>query len=240
LKGNLALALSAIAFAIAVSGTAAMAGGLINGSQISNHSIHRSKLAKDARGLRGLRGFRGFRGFTGPQGPQGPLGAQGPKGDKGDDGKPPKVDYGVAKVNVWRGSGPYATWATYSTALGSPVGDTTGGVFRFTCSTANAPCKVKVSAAILGSSNHSIYPRLLLYKEDYNAGGPEFYCEYADGSTGSAPFALTGNAGYSDVPVNIGGTDDCGLSGPAGDVDQITVPAGYYDVHSTFVFLPAS
>ena len=235
MKGNLALALSAIAFAIAVSGTAAIAGGLINGSQISNHSIHRSKLAKDARGL------RGFRGFTGPQGPVGP---QGPKGEKGDDGKPPKVDYGVAKVNVSRGGGAYSTWATYSTALGSPVGDNTGGVFRFTCSTANAPCKVKVSAAILGSSNHAVYPRLLLYRQDYVQAGPgpfpEVYCEYADGSTGSAPFPLTGNAGYSDVPVNIGGTDDCGLGGPAGNVDQITVPAGYYDVNSTFVFLPAS
>jgi hypothetical protein len=235
LKGNLALALSAIAFAIAVSGTAAMAGGLISGSQISNHSIHRSKLAKDAHGL------RGFRGFTGPQGPVGP---QGPKGDKGDDGKAPKVDYGVAKVNVSRGGGAYSTWATYSTALGSPVGDNTGGVFRFTCSTANAPCKVKVSAAILGSSNHAVYPRLLLYRQDYVQAGPgpfpEVYCEYADGSTGSAPFPLVGNAGYSDVPVNIGGTDDCGLGGPAGDVNQITVPAGYYDVNSTFVFLPAS
>jgi hypothetical protein len=236
LKGNLALALSAIAFAIAVSGTAAMAGGLINGSQISNHSIHRSKLAKDARGL------RGFRGFTGPQGPVGP---QGPKGEKGDDGKAPKVDYGVAKVNVSRGGGAYSTWATYSTALGSPVGDNTGGVFRFTCSTVNAPCKVKVSAAILGSSNHAVYPRLLLYRQDYAQVGPgpfpEVYCEYADGSTGAAPFPLTGNGGYSDVPVNIGGTADCGGPDPsAGDVNQITVPAGYYDVHSTFVFLPAS
>ncbi|MDX6564214.1 MAG: hypothetical protein QOD65_4028, partial [Gaiellales bacterium] len=40
-------------------------------------------------------------------------------------------------------------------------------------------------------------------------------------------------------PINIGGTADC--SGPvatAGDVNVITVPAGYYDVHSTFVFVP--
>lgn len=239
MKGNLALALSAIAFAIAVSGTAAMAGGLIDGSQISNHSIHRSKLAKDARGL------RGFRGFTGPQGPVGSQGPVGPQGPKGDDGKPSKVDYGVAKVDVARGTGAYSTWATYSTALGSPVGDNTGGVFRFTCSTANAPCKVKVSAAILGSSNHAVYPRLLLYRQDYAQIGPgpfpEIYCEYADGSTGSAPFPLTGNAGYSDVPVNIGGTADCNGPDPTpGNVDQITVPAGYYDVNSTFVFLPAS
>jgi hypothetical protein len=238
LKSTIALALSMIALAIALSGTAAVAGGLISGSQIANHSIHKDKLARDARAPHGLRGF------TGPQGPAGEKGPQGPKGDKGDDGKPSKVDYGVAKVNVSRGGGAYTAWATYSTALGSPVGDTTGGVFRFTCSTANAPCKVKVTAAILGSSNHAVYPRLLLYRQDFVQAGPgpfpEVYCEYADGSTGSAPFPLVGNAGYSDVPVNIGGTDDCGLGGPAGDVDQITVPAGYYDVNSTFVFLPAS
>jgi hypothetical protein len=40
------------------------------------------------------------------------------------------------------------------------------------------------------------------------------------------------------VQINIGGSADCG--GPvstAGDVNQITVPSGYYDVHSTFLFL---
>ena len=79
------------------------------------------------------------------------------KGDKGD--KAPKggsqwgqwghskggrTSYGVATVNVSRGGQPATAWATYSTALGSPVGDNTGGVFRFTCSTANAPCTVSV------------------------------------------------------------------------------------------------
>jgi hypothetical protein len=38
--------------------------------------------------------------------------------------------------------------------------------------------------------------------------------------------------------VNIGGTADCGIlpAGPAGNVDSIIVPPGYYDVHSTFTF----
>ena len=158
---------------------------------------------------------------------------------------PPTPDYGVATVNVSRGGQPATAWATYSTALGSPVGDNTGGVFRFTCSTANAPCTVAIKAAILSDSpgTGQIYPRVLIYRQDYNAGGPEVYCEYGDGSTGSAPLALTDQAPsatptYTAVPINIGGSDDCGLGGPAGDVNQITVPAGYYDVHSTFVFLP--
>jgi hypothetical protein len=165
------------------------------------------------------------------------------KGHKGH--KVPSPDYGVATVNVSRGGQPATTWATYSTALGSPVGDNTGGVFRFTCSTANAPCTVAIKAAILSDSpgTGQVYPRILLYKQDYNAGGPSVYCEYGDGSTGSAPLTLTDQASsatptYTAVPVNIGLSADCGLGGPAGDVNQITVPAGYYDVHSTFVFLP--
>jgi hypothetical protein len=168
------------------------------------------------------------------------------KGHKGHkSGNAPTPDYGVATVNVSRGGQPATAWATYSTALGSPVGDNTGGVFRFTCSTANAPCTVAVKGAILSDSpgTGQIYPRVLIYRQDYNAGGPEVYCEYGDGSTGSAPLTLTDQASsatptYTAVPINIGLTADCGLAGPAGDVSQITVPSGYYDVHSTFVFLP--
>jgi hypothetical protein len=162
---------------------------------------------------------------------------------KGHKGASRSAEYGVATVNVSRGGAPATAWATYSTALGSPVGDTTGGVFRFTCSTANAPCTVSVSAAILSSwhGTASVYPRVLIYKQDYDTGGPEVYCEYGDGSTGAAPLALTkqplsSSPAYTPVPLNIGGSDDCGLAGPAGNVNQITVPAGYYDVNSTFLF----
>ena len=137
---------------------------------------------------------------------------------------------------------PPRAWATYSTRLGSPVGDTTGGTFRFTCSDANAPCKIAVQAGAVSPTAGSVnvYPRLLVYKQDYNNGGPEVYCEYADGSANAAPAAIAKTPGvaYSALKVNIGGSDDCGLNGPAGDVDVITVPAGYYDVQSTFAFLP--
>ena len=168
-----------------------------------------------------------------------------PKPGDGNGGSDDTNSYGVASVWVSRGGNPATAWATYSTLLGSPVGDNTGGVFRFTCSTANAPCTVAVKAAVLSDSADpgSVYPRVLIYKQDYNVGGPEVYCEYGDGSTGSAPLAVTPQAptstpAYTAVPLNIGGSDDCGLAGPAGDVNQITVPAGYYDVKSTFVFLP--
>ena len=41
------------------------------------------------------------------------------------------------------------------------------------------------------------------------------------------------------MPINIGGSADCGgADATAGDVAQITVPSGYYDVQSTFLFLP--
>ena len=189
-------------------------------------------------------------------------GQNAPKSDKGDKGKGDKdpkntnwgqwghkkggrASYGVATVNVSRSPGAPTAWATYSTALGSPVGDTTGGVFRFTCKTEQAPCTVSVGGAILARSagTGAIYPRVLIYRQDYNSGGPEIYCEYGDGSTGSLPLALTkqplsATPTYTPVPLNIGGSADCG--GPvttAGDVNQITVPSGYYDVHSTFVFL---
>jgi hypothetical protein len=163
-------------------------------------------------------------------------------GGHDDDAAP---EYGVATVNVSRGGAPAAVWATYSTLLGSPVGDTTGGVFRFTCSNANAPCTVSVGAAILSDASGSaqVYPRVLIYRQDFDNGGPEVYCEYGDGATGAAPLAVAKQAStstptYAPVPLDIGGSADCGGPDPtAGGVNQITVPAGYYDVHSTFAFL---
>jgi len=172
----------------------------------------------------------------------------GKKKHKGDRG----AEYGVAAVNVSRGGAPATVWAQYSTRLGSPVGDTTGGVFRFTCAVEKAPCTISVSGAVLGSSNHGMYPRVLVYKQgDGNGGGTlvENYCEYGDGSTGTAPFPLThqplsATPTLTAVPVNIGGSADCGYVDshgdpqPAGDQAVIIVPRGYYDVHSTFLFLP--
>jgi hypothetical protein len=207
--------------------------------------------APGADGNAGSPGKNGGLGSNGDKGGPGTNGSNGSKGDKGDNA--PAAQYGAAQVLVARHGGTVAAptfnatpWATYSTLLGSPVGDNTGGTFRFTCGDAQSPCEISVKASVIGSADHSVYPRLLIYTESL-AGGPEMYCEYADGSTGvggnGAPLNIAHSAmpAYANVPVNIGGTADC--SGPdptAGNVSVITVPAGYYDVHSTFVFAPAA
>ena len=144
-----------------------------------------------------------------------------------------------------RGSGASA-WATYSTTIGAPVVSTTGGSFRFTCPSTVASCTVSVQAAVLGTqapTTIGFYPRLLIYKQSMASAGPETYCEYGDGSTGSNQKTLTKQAAsasptYTATPINIGGSDDCGLNGAAGDVNQITVPGGnYYDVNASFLFV---
>ena len=144
------------------------------------------------------------------------------------------------------GSGP-GIWATYSTTVGSPVGDSTGGTFRFTCSDAQAPCKVSASAAVLSGSSGGahVYPRILIQTESLG-GGPQTYCEYADGADNSNDAdaisrvpSSTAPSSFPALSLGIGGSLDCsaGQTYPAGGVVQeIWVPAGYYDVFSTFVF----
>jgi Collagen triple helix repeat (20 copies) len=209
--------------------------------------------AKGATGANGATGAKGDAGAAGAQGATGAVGADGDAGTAGANGavgpqgaagvpgaNAPAAQYGVATVNVKRGTGNASAWATYSTLLGSPVGDTTGGSFRFTCSV--APCTVAVTAAALGTGSVKVYPRVLIMRQDL-AGGPSSYCEYGDGSTGAVAATITKQPSsaiptYSAMKVNIGGSADCG--GPdtaSGDVDQITVPSGYYDVQSSFVFL---
>ena len=230
----------------------ASAGSLINSSDIKDDAVRSVDVHDGTVRLKDLTplavtSLKGQTGATGATGAKGATGPQGVKGDKGDPGKDaPAAQYGVATVNVSRGGAPATAWATYSTALGSPVGDTTSGSFRFTCSDANAPCTVAVKAAVLstGTGSGSVYPRVMISRQDYNAGGPSTFCEYGDGSTDAAPASITKQAPsatptYSAMQVNIGGTADCG--GPvttAGNVNVITVPSGYYDVTSTFVFLP--
>lgn len=216
--------------------------------------------AKGDPGTPGAQGPGGVQGMKGDTGAPGSPGAKGDKGDKGDQGiqgnqgpigatgatgaPAPTLDYGVANILVSRGGAAATVWAQYSTSLGSPVGnDATGGTFRFTCSTAKAPCTISVQAAVLGGANHTIYPRLSVTKDGDGNGSDSALtqCEYADGSTGAAALTITHQASsatptYTAVPVNIGGTDDCGLNGAAGDVNQITVPNGYYDVTSTLTF----
>ena len=140
------------------------------------------------------------------------------------------LPYGIAEVKVKRGSGTASSWAVYSTTVGSPVGDTTGGTFRFTCSQAQAPCEVSV-AAYGTTPGMMVHPRVMIQTQSLN-GGPQVYCEYGDGPTSAA---LTTSP--SPLAIHIGGSADCnGPVATAGAVSVITVPAGYYDVISTFQF----
>ena len=177
-----------------------------------------------------------------------------------------KAEYGVAAVIVSRAGAPGSIWATYSTRIGSPAGDTTGGTFRFTCNAAKpgvspdqAACTVSVAATLFSniSSGVSVYPRVLIQKQVFGSQ-TQSYCEYGDNSyTAATPSGLA-SVGAQEVPpsapslaellptltpfpINIGGTADCG-AGPANvnyvSMDQIRVPAGaHYDVFSTFTFI---
>ena len=197
-------------------------------------------------GATGSQGPKGDTGETGATGPQGSKGDQGDTGDRGPQGPAWAPEYGVANVRVDRGSG-LGIWATYSTTVGSPVGDSTGGSFRFTCSDAQAPCKVSATADVLSGSTGAahVYPRLLIQTESLS-GGPQSYCEYADGADNSNSLDAIDRVPTSTSPstfpvldLGIGGSLDCGASQPypaGGVVQEIWVPAGYYDVFSTFVF----
>jgi hypothetical protein len=76
-----ATVIAALALFVALGGGAALASGLISGSQIKNHSIAAKKLTKKAiASLHGQRGPRGATGATGAPGAAGATGAQGPAG----------------------------------------------------------------------------------------------------------------------------------------------------------------
>lgn len=189
----------------------------------------------------GAQGPPGPQGSPGPQGnpgPQGYPGPPGPKGDKGDKGDAWTPSYGVGYVLVSRGGGPATVWGTYSTTLGSPAlfGDTASGELRFTCRDTQAPCKLMTAASTSGSQTATVYPRLLLYKQDYFNAGPSQYCEYADGADNNGSYEPVGNP----LAMGIGGTLDCPghtqVTPANGVVTEIDVPAGYYDVWSTFYF----
>ena len=98
---------------------------------------------------------------------------------------------------------------------------------------------------MLGASDHTIYPRVLVY----NAGDGDGQGATAHdvrvrgrldgrGSADDRDQPSTATPTYCAVPLNIGGSADCGIvpAGPAGDVATIVVPHGYYDVHTTFTF----
>jgi hypothetical protein len=158
----------------------------------------------------------------------------------GDNGDHHGAEYGIATVSIKRGAPPASVWATYSTLLGSPVGDNTGGVFRFTCNVSQAPCEISVKAWVTAGTK-GVYPRLLIYKQDaiVHSSPTEDYCEYLDGPGNAVTTASTV------VPLAAGGSFDCGTAEVTDHVDpnfgQVVnsyfVGAGYYDVHSTFVFV---
>ena len=246
-----ALVVACIAlFAALAGGATAATVKLVTSAHIKDGSIGAVDLSKAAKsalrgqpGPAGPQGLQGVPGAQGQPGQPGPAGRKGEKGDKGDNGEDaPKPEYGVAAVSVTRGA-TTSTWARYSTPLGSPVGDTTGGVFRFTCNAAQAPCKVALSAAALSDAPagaYKVYPRVLVQRAgDPDAGSAsQLYCEYGDGQLASLTAqALTTSPTFSAVPVHIGGSADCGLESPAGNVNEIVVPKGYYDVISTFAFV---
>jgi collagen triple helix repeat protein len=211
---------------------------------------------------RGLKGARGAPGPAGPQGPAGAAGTPGPAGPKGPAGPPgppgtpaATPEFAVVSVFVDRGSGP-TRYATFSAALGSPAGTTAGGDFRFTCTPAQAPCKVSYGAAVISnqSGNALVHPRLLIHKQADLANAPITFCEYADGANNNAGLAtitrvptLVAAEAAMDTPLSmgIGGSLDCGSAQPyTPEVTEIEVPAAsasdsaFYDVAATFAFSP--
>ena len=148
---------------------------------------------------------------------------------------------------IARGTGNAVPWGVFSTEIGSPVGDTASGSFRFTCTVAHDTCTVSIRAWVISDESVSpagFHPRILLTRAGNEVQpAPEEYCEFGDG-----PFQAIDREPFpgddplvprDDLPFNIGSTEDC--SGPEpdpgdGDVTQIVVPSGFYHVHATFGF----
>ena len=199
----------------------------------------------------GARGPAGPKGPPpGPKGPAGPRGPQGPQGPAG--GGVSAAEYAVANVLVSRGGAAPVVWATFSATLGSPVGTTAGGQVRFSCSAAQAPCKVSVAAAVLSRRTGSahLFPRVLIHKED-GPRAPQTFCEYANGADNSGavdhiarvPMDTHVTSIHTPLAMGIGGTLDCDSGQPfSPTVKQIWVPnastggTAFYDVWATLTF----
>ena len=121
-----ATVIATVALFVAIGGgTAAYASGLINGSQIKNHSIAAKKLTNSA--IKSLRGHRGPTGPAGATGAQGATGSQGIQGPKGDTGATGLTGYNVVEtVSSSSGAGLFHGRAT------CPAGQTAiGGGYEF-------------------------------------------------------------------------------------------------------------
>jgi len=216
----------------------------LQGDADTKYDVKRRNGTKCARGEEKVELPRGLRG---PRGPRGPAGAQGIAGAQGPAGAPAaSPEYAVVTVFVDRGAvtGP-TRYAVFSAALGSPAGTTTGGDFRFSCSAAQAPCKLSYGAAVISdqSANAVVHPRLLIHKDQ---AAPIVFCEYADGANNNAGLApiprvptLAGAVTAMQTPLSmgIGGSLDCGSTQVfTPEVTEIWVPQGFYDVAATFAF----
>lgn len=236
---------SALAVSAATSGKTAAPGSIYGCVSTSSRTLtHVYTSAANFRGCpRGsfavtVASIPGKTGARGPQGPLGPTGSPGPQGPAGASAQ--ALPYGIGQVLVDRGSGA-AVWQTLSTTLGSPVADTTGGSFRFTCRATD--CQLSVQAYTT-ASGYEAYPRLLIYKQASQGDLTEQYCEYADGVTNSSGFGAVGTSATA-LTLGVGGSFDCGDSSqtgkPADGVTEITVPANdYYDVQVTWMFAKVS
>ena len=161
----------------------------------------------------------------------------------------------MATVYVARGNGQPSRFAIYSAELGSPAGTTTGGDFRFSCSSAQEPCRISIGAAVISdqSTDAAFYPRLLIHRLPSPAADASLNsCEYVDGAgtlTGLDQIGRVASLGEAldamrtPLDMAVGGTLDCGSTQPySSTVDEIWVPAGagtataYYDVAATFSF----
>jgi hypothetical protein len=160
----------------------------------------------------------------------------------------------VVTVFVARGANPPSRFALYSAPLGSPAGTTTGGDFRFTCTPAQAPCKISFGAAVISnqSGNAAVHPRLLIHKQADLVNAPITFCEYADGANNNAGLAVIPRvptladavtAMQTPLSMGIGSSLDCGGGQPfTPEVTEIWVPAAsavdsaFYDVAATFAF----
>jgi hypothetical protein len=112
-RPQLSTIIASLALFLVLGGTAAAAGGLINGKkikkgtitakQIKNKTITTAKISPAAIGA-----LSGAQGPKGDQGPKGNPGIQGPKGDQGVQGiqgiQGPKGDPGVSQITTYSGS----------------------------------------------------------------------------------------------------------------------------------------
>ncbi len=192
-------------------------------------------LPRGVKGQRGPAGAPGARGPAGPQGSAGPAGPAGLAGQAGPPGAPGQAgppgppgqdaaeEYGVAAVMIARGEGADPVlWGLFSTELGSPVGDTTGGSLRFTCTVAHVTCTVTIRAWVISDTSADLalfHPRILLTRGGNEVTeGPELYCEYGDGPFQFIPresFPSDPSEPRDPLPFNIGSTEDC--EGPEPD-----------------------